>query len=145
MLRIAVLLCAASLTLGFYRCSNGRSNPQVNTLSPGEYSYTARDSGGKTVIAGTLKLTDVKGESIKGTWNLKQVGPGDKLGPQVGTGDFVGQIGQEGNISINLNPNWADNNIFLNGKFQKGELTGDWHFSTFAGPTTKGTFTIKRK
>jgi hypothetical protein len=145
MLRVAILLFAASLTLGFFRCSNGEPNPPSNSFSPGDYAYSGLDSNGKQVISGTLKLVEVKDGRIKGTWDLKQVGPGEKLGPQIGTGDFAGTIGQDGGIYIDLNPGTADNNIFLNGKFENGELRGNWHYSTFAGPTTKGIFTARRK
>jgi hypothetical protein len=143
-MRIAIMLLAASMSLGFFRCSNG-SPAQPDTFGPGTYEYSGFDSGGKKVISGKLVLTEIKGRSIKGTWDLKQVGPGEKLGPQIGTGDFAGSIEADGAININLNPNWADNNIFLNGRFVNGELKGDWHFSTFVGPTTKGTFVAKKK
>lgn len=145
MLRIAIVFLVASTSLGFFRCSGGGGNSPSNSFSPGDYAYSGFDSNGKQIIGGTLKLVEIKGREIKGTWELKQVGAGEKLGPQVGTGEFMGSVEQDGAISINLNPSWADNNIFLNGKFQNGELKGTWYYSTFGGPSTKGTFTAKKK
>lgn len=142
-MRFAILALALASTFGLFRCSSG-GPPPPTTFAVGAYEYTGLDSSGKKVVAGTLNLTEIKDKSIKGTWELKQVADGSKLGPQTGSGDFSGESGPDG-ININLNPNTADNNVFLNGKFENGELRGTWTYSTFVGPTTKGTFTAKKK
>src|SRR4029079_15104271 len=115
-----------------------------DSFTPGSYEYSGYDEAGKKVISGRLNLTEIKGQDTKGKWELKQVGKAGKLGPQVGTGNLVGQV-ESNQVNINLNPDWNDNNIFLSSKFAKGELRGDWHFSTFAGAASKGTFVAKKK
>ena len=69
------------------------------------------------VVSGRLELTWTN-DVISGNWAFAYVGPGDpetaehRLGPQIGQGRLEGW--KHGNtLSINLNPGWADNNVFL--------------------------------
>jgi hypothetical protein len=143
-MRIAFLIVTLAMSLSLYKCANGGGAPASDSFAVGAYEYSGYDEAGKKVISGRLNLTEIKGQDIKGTWELKQVGAAEKIGPQVGTGNFVGQV-ESNRVNINLNPDWNDNNIFLSGNFEKGELRGDWHFSTFAGAASKGTFVAKKK
>ena len=116
----------------------GKVNNEFSYPTTG-YSYKAYNSKGDLVVEGTLKLTVTKEGDVSGTWTLAKKGQSDNVGPQVGSGSLSGK--RDGSsISINLNPGWADNNVFLNGKIEGTAITGTWSWSTFAGPTSEGRF-----
>ncbi|MBI3578064.1 MAG: hypothetical protein HY089_01470 [Ignavibacteriales bacterium] len=116
----------------------GKINDQINYPTNG-YTYKAYDSNGNVVVEGTFSLTINKAGEVSGSWAFEKRGQSDKIGPQVGTGSLNGK--KDGSaISINLNPGWADNNVFLNGKIENGKITGKWSWSTFIGPTSEGNF-----
>jgi hypothetical protein len=112
--------------------------------TPAAYSYRAYDSGGSLAIVGTLTLVLADSAAIGGTWTLEQVLTGGKVGPQVGTGKLAGTISGT-SIWVNLNPNWADNNVFLQGTIDDGRISGKWMWSTFVGNTAEGTFEAVEK
>lgn len=120
----------------------------------GSYDYTARSNGGEVLVTGTLDLDYSESVAADGTvaitghWDLQRRGPGEDVGPQVGEGDLDGTVDSDGNVWINLNPDWADNNVFLSGSFsgeQFGDFEGTWSYSTFIGHTNGGTFTAVRR
>lgn len=116
----------------------GKVNIEFSYPTTG-YSYKAYNSKGDLVVEGTLKLTITKDGDVSGTWTLAKKGQSDSVGPQVGTGMLDGK--KDGaTININLNPGWADNNVFLNGKIENGKIIGKWSWSTFIGPTSEGNF-----
>lgn len=43
-------------------------------------------------------------------------------------------------VTVNLNPQWVDNNVFLSGSFDKDRFSGTWMWSTFVGSTAEGKF-----
>ncbi|MEO6391324.1 MAG: hypothetical protein ABIP75_05685 [Pyrinomonadaceae bacterium] len=144
-MRFAIMIISVAMALSFFKCGNGAGTPTANSFTPGVYEYTGFDTSGKKVISGRLELKEIKDRSLKGTWQLTKVGSDDiKLGPQVGTGEFVGSY-EEKRVDLNLNPFMADNNVFIAGQMENGELKGSWSYSGFAGPITKGTFVAKRK
>lgn len=103
------------------------------------YSYKAYNAKGDIVVEGTMRLTTNKSGEASGSWIFEKRGQSDNIGPQVGTGSLSGN--KDGSaISINLNPGWADNNVFLNGKIENGKIIGKWSWTTFIGPTSEGQF-----
>jgi hypothetical protein len=126
----------------------------VDLQDGGSYIYTAWSQGGEVVVSGTFDLifgerTEADGTiTISGDWQLQRVGGGGReVGPQVGEGEMRGTIDNDGNLSINLNPDWADNNVFLSGHFSDerfGDFEGMWSYATFAGHTAGGTFRAER-
>jgi hypothetical protein len=46
----------------------------------------------------------------------------------------AGSIRKDGSVWINLNPEWDDSNITLNGDFEGRRLEGEWQYVGFAGP-----------
>lgn len=123
------------------------------TLSPaggdpsGAYGYVAR-SGLTPVVTGTVTLA-VDGDSVvTGTWQLQRVPGSDttiQVGPQLGAGTLAGRLSVSGLVAVDLNPGWADNNVFLVlGGATRDRLTGTWSHSTLIGPVAGGPAELQR-
>ena len=133
----AVLLAATTF------CDKLPINPPSDGPK-GSFSYTAFDSTGTAVVSGWFTMVKLDSISFSGEWHFKQIAESHELGPQVGIGSLVG--GNQGTVVwINLNPQMADNNVFLQGKLMDDVYKGEWMWSTFIGPTTGGRFTAVRK
>jgi hypothetical protein len=61
------------------------------------------------------------------------------IGPQVGEGSLIGSI-INSSISIELNPQFRDNNLGLAGTINDNIIEGKWYWSSFPGLTNWGTF-----
>ena len=120
----------------------------TGTLLPGgipaTFRYKGYDANGSLVVTGTMNLIVAADSSVSGTWTLDAVSSSNKIGPQVGSGTLVGSV-FNGSIAINLNPGWADNNIFLFGTIAQDRFAGRWTWDTFAGPTASGMFEATKK
>jgi uncharacterized protein YceK len=132
---VALLLCA--LLAG---CSNVGEDDS-GLPEGGRYAYTAYDSDGTAVVKGTLALdlrevfTDERNRFlIEGTRDLEQIGPVAYADQHAGEGSVAGSIRKDGSVWINLNPEWNDSNITLNGDFEGRRLEGEWQYVGFAGP-----------
>ena len=134
MLKKLIFIVIPLLLLTF--CDKGTIRPQEN----GAYFYTAYDSLGTKIVSGILWLQFSSSGSISGSWYLQKTDDNDNIGPQTGRGKLLGSK-RDSKIWINLNPDWADNNVHLWGKAEDGAISGDWIFSTFIGATNRGTFT----
>jgi hypothetical protein len=111
---------------------------------PGTYSYKGYNADGSLMVTGTMIFVVASDSSVSGTWTFVAVSSSDKVGPQVGSGRLVGAM-RNGTVSINLNPGWADNNIFLVGTLGPDRFSGTWTWATFAGPTASGMFDASKK
>jgi hypothetical protein len=107
--------------------------------SPISYSYRGYNSKGVLVIVGSMTLAMSDSSTVRGTWKLDCIAQGEKVGPQTGSGTLAGII-REAGVMVNLNPGWADNNVYLTGSFDKDRFIGTWMWSTYVGPTSQGTF-----
>jgi hypothetical protein len=107
--------------------------------SPTSYSYRGYNSKGLLVVVGSMTLALTDSQTVSGTWRLECVAPGENVGPQTGSGTLRGSI-QGARVMVDLNPGWADNNVFLSGSFDKDRFSGTWMWSTFVGPTSEGKF-----
>ena len=104
------------------------------------YGYKAYDAVGSLVVTGRMDVSLSSDSTISGGWNFVAAGKdGSVIGPQVGSGKLVGSV-QNNRWFINLNPEWVDNNVFLNGSLGDEGIGGIWNWSTFKGPTASGTF-----
>jgi hypothetical protein len=135
-----LLLAAACFILG---CKDA-GVPVTDVPGPRtSYQYEGYDSKGTLVVTGVITLSYADSVTITGEWAFEKVGPSDGIGPQIGAGLLSGMAhGPE--ISINLNPGWADNNVILSGKIEGDRIQGKWTWVTFVGPTTEGTFTATK-
>lgn len=113
------------------------------------YRYTAYDGDGETVVTGTLYLVHVPSDvmdepdRLQGRWELEATA--ENIGPQDGEGTLNGTV-EDGAFAINLNPEMADDNVFLQGRFEddRARMVGLWSHTTFIGPAAGGTFEAER-
>ena len=130
-----IFIFLVSMALLFVSCKNGALQPENESA----YWYTAYDSLGAKIVTGFLWLEFASSGSVTGHWCLQKIGNPDNIGPQTGTGKLTGNL-QDSEIWINLNPDWADNNVNLTGKIEGTEIRGDWTYSGFVGMINHGTF-----
>ena len=111
------------------------------------YAYRAFDTLHYEIVSGWLGMNDpdLMGQ-FTGAWSIRknncQPWPVD-IGPQEGDGVLNGQIDGD-KISIELNPDMADNNVTLVADTASEGLHGIWSFSTFVGEVNRGTFSTYR-
>ena len=113
----------------------------------GAYEYVAR-SGLTPVVTGTVTLLVDEDSAVTGIWELRRVPGTDttiQVGPQLGSGTLAGRLTASGIVAVDLNPGWADNNVFLAlGGATRDRLTGTWDHSTFIGPVAGGPVELQR-
>lgn len=123
-------------------CEGGFAPPQDGEEQT--WQYTAYSTSGTAVVSGTLRVR-AEGRDFTGSWATVLLQPNADVGPQVGTGDLRGSWDIEGQtILFDLNPGWADNNVFLVGTPDGDLLRGTWSHSTLLGERVRGEF-IARK
>lgn len=134
------------LTLAFSLsgCASLKAVKQAKPFPLGDYSYTGYDRNGKKIVEGSISITSLEKDSIRGEWRLEQVGQAEHIGPQVGAGALTGTVA-ESSVYINLNPNMADNNVNLVGQIDKGRYSGKWSYNGYAGSMNYGTFEATAK
>jgi hypothetical protein len=142
------------LMLSFYvlGCSQPKYIEPTKPFPVGDYQYTGYDKGGVKLVEGQLSITSVESRrvqseeqiQVKGNWQLNKVGDQERIGPQVGAGELIGSI-IKGELYLNLNPNMADNNVFLRGTIEGKRFHGTWSFKGYAGAINEGTFGAIRK
>ena len=112
----------------------------------GVYSYLAQ-IGNAPVVEGRLTLVVADDSSVTGTWELQRVPASDTtitVGPQLGSGTLRGQLAASG-LWLDLNPGWADNNVFLSLSSQTAaSLAGLWDHSTLLGSVAGGPVWLRR-
>jgi len=131
-----ILFLAAFTFLFFYSC--GDDSPTNSSMKT--YKYSGYDSTGNKIISGYLWIDSFDSTVVKGKWDFKQVSNEENLGPQIGKGNFEGIKDSQGSMSLNLNPEWIDNNVFLIGSFQNSHYNGDWNYVGFPGVINSGSF-----
>lgn len=122
------------------RCSE---KEKTDNLS-GTYDYTGYNADDVVIISGILQLDLSDSANVKGTWQLNQVGEESNTGPQVGAGNLEGGFNND-LLMLDLNPGWADNNVFLIGRFEDNTFSGTWEYSGFAGVINQGNFTAAKE
>ena len=116
----------------------------VDSLSNGNYNYTAYDSLGIVVAEGKLFFKFQDSSNVKGEWEIKKVGNPQNIGPQIGKGKLEGEL-TDGQLMIGLNPDYVDNNVTLVGEIENNIYSGSWFYSSFIGLTNYGLFEAKKK
>ena len=140
MLRIIFIIIL--LLLIFNACKQ-TSETVVFDVPQGSYAYFAYDTSSTLVAKGWYKFEYVDSVNIRGNWDLNKIGNPGNIGPQDGEGELIGTV-TDTSICINLQPNFADNNIFLTGKFHNKYIYGKWQWATFVGITSWGSFNSKK-
>ena len=113
-------------------------------LIEGTYNYFAYDSNDQLIVTGTLIISQIDSTQIQGSWQLVAVNNAQKTGPQNGSGSLSGVL-KKGAVSINLNPNFVDNNVVLQGTMSSAGFNGKWEWIGFAGVLNSGSFNAVRK
>ena len=107
------------------------------------YQYSGYDTLGVQIIEGSLFFEYGDSSSISGAWNFNVIGSPENIGPQTGEGEYIGTV-ENNQLWINLNPEWADNNVHLDGTIDGNKITGNWVYSGFAGSMNHGTFSAEK-
>jgi hypothetical protein len=138
-MRLATLLLGSALLTA---CEGGFVAPRDGEEQTWE--YTAYSAAGAPVVSGTF-VVRAEGRDFTGTWATALLQPNANVGPQVGTGELRGSWDIEGqSIFFDLNPGWADNNVFLVGEPIGDALSGTWSHSTLLGNVAEGTFLARK-
>ena len=111
-----------------------------SSSSTNDYKYTGYDSEGNIIILGIITIGQDTASVVTGTWEFVPIGNCDNVGPQLGTGNYVGSFDAGNILRISLNPGFADSNVFLDGDFENGHYAGTWRYYSFVGLTNHGTF-----
>ena len=136
-----VILCIALASfLIFSSCSDDSPTNSSSTT----YKYTGYSENGSIIISAYLWVDSVDSSIITGGWDLIRVGNEENLGPQIGKGNFEGIKDSQGCMSLNLNPEWVDNNVFLIGSLLNSSYSGDWNYVGYPGVINSGTFEAKQ-
>ncbi len=114
-----------------------------NIESKNTYQYSGYDTLGVQIIEGSLLFNYGNSTSISGEWNFNVIGTPDNIGPQTGEGEYIGIV-EDNELWINLNPEWADNNVNLEGNIDGNKIIGNWMYSSFSGVMNYGTFIAKK-
>ena len=103
------------------------------------WEYTAYDFNNTAVVSGTF-IVRAEGPSISPEPGKPQLlKPDAEVGPQVGTGDLRGEWDVEGqSIFFDMNPGWADNNVFLVGHAGRQHAPGQLVALDAAGGPDRG-------
>ena len=122
----------------------GCSDDDESSNPTGPYRYTAFLNN-VPVVEGTIQIDSLNTQNVSGHWDFHAVGEErNDVGPQIGSGNFTGSFDGAA-VSINLNPEMADNNVILNGTFTGNTIRGEWSFSGFAGVINHGPFMAQRE
>ena len=138
-MRPLILIAATALLAA---CEGGFTPPQDGEEQT--WRYTAYSTSGSAVVSGTFQVR-AEGRDFTGSWATVLLEPNAEVGPQVGTGELRGSWDIEGqSIHFDMNPGWADNNVFLVGTPEGDGLRGTWSYSTLLGHRTGGEFVARR-
>jgi hypothetical protein len=118
------------------------------------WHYTAWDDSGMVAAEGCMRLTFTAREGtnpseydVAGHRCITVRCQADAGSAHQGSNDVGGRLDATGQLSLNLNADWADFNIFLNGAMSDVNTTvisGTWGESWFTGPVAGGTFLMER-
>ena len=131
-------------SLASFNCSNPVENKDGVYFPGGKYYYSGFDSAGILVSQGWFSIEYTDSVNFTGTWQIDKLMPNADIGPQTGSGELIGNLDSL-TVSIGLNPDMVDNNVFLRGTYMEQEgLSGEWTYSGFPGILNRGTFKAYR-
>jgi hypothetical protein len=121
-----LLLLAGFFALVGFVCED--SGTSYDGICLGTFKYSAFDTLGSVVTTGTLTL--YRNDSrLNGSWSFAQGGSGELLGSLT-----------DGQIFLDLNPQFRDNNLLLQGTFTGNKFSGSWSTTGVAGVMATGSF-----
>ena len=98
----------------------------------GTYDLQARDDAGNLVFEGTISLTSVSGEEVRG--DCKVVKVTESFGFSKDPGRCEGTRSGD-KIFLDLAPGVDDAGVDLEGVWRDGHIEGTWRVRSFAGAT----------
>jgi hypothetical protein len=116
----------------------------TNSISKGALQYTSYDSSGTPLVNGWFTMNFSDSVTISGEWHFKPIGNPKNIGPQTGDGNLVGGV-RNGQVWVELNPQFMDNNLRLSGTLQGNRYSGQWTWISFIGITNAGSFEAVKK
>jgi hypothetical protein len=137
MRRLLVLLVLFSILTG---CNKDN---RVQSVPSRTFQYLAFDTIGSLIVNGWMTMSIQDSSHITGEWHFKKVGNPQNIGPQTGDGTLSGGF-DNGQLRINLNPNYVDNNVVLQGQMQSTTYNGTWIWSGYPGLLNRGNFHAMR-
>jgi len=117
----------------------GCTESPTESLPTDAFVYTSYDTTGTAIVNGWFTMTISDSGAISGEWHFNPIGNPQNIGPQTGEGNLIGSI-YENNIWIELNPQYADNNLQLTGTLEGDRYAGEWMSIGFPGVTNHGSF-----
>lgn len=143
MKRIYPLILFINLSLLFNSCD--RNNPLCGLKIPeGAFTYIGYDSTDIKIVKGWIKINFDDSTTISGEWELDKIGDLQNIGPQLGSGQLIGSV-QDSQLFLNLNPQYADNNVFLICPYNNQKLIGKWNYVGFPGIINYGCFVAEKQ
>jgi hypothetical protein len=131
------ILLAPVLLLACSSAPDGRPDRPA-----GDFLYSAMSATGQPLLTGHLRVAFPTDSTLTGTWTIAWLPGADTtapVGPQVGSGVLLGS--RSGDLFVvQLNPTYADNNVALLAVPTTDGYSGQWEWSTLAGPASGGAF-----
>lgn len=115
-----------------------KENP-AEAVPVGAFQYRAYDTNGTLIIQGWMTLNTSDSAHVRGEWHFNKVGNPSNIGPHFGDDSLSGGFYQS-RLSLNLNRQFADNNVILIGEITNLSFKGDWKWIGFPGQLNHGTF-----
>ena len=116
-------------------------------LGTHSFRYSALSSEGKPLLTGQLAFRFIDNSTVAGTWTIGWADGADTtavVGPQIGSGLLVGTR-RGAMLAIQLNPDYADNNVGLEAIRTSRGYAGHWVWTAITGPRTSGRFAAERE
>jgi hypothetical protein len=111
----------------------------IESGPPGSFTYQSFDTLGNMLVTGWFTFQFVDSVHIEGSWHLEKFSNQNNIGPQIGDGKLKGGT-YDSSIWMELNPQFRDNNMHLEGTIYDNRIEGTWAWLTFVGTSNWGTF-----
>jgi hypothetical protein len=128
-----------AIALFFMNC-----NHPTDSIPKGALQYTSYDSSGTPLVTGWFTMNFSDSVTISGEWHFKPIDSPKNIGPQTGDGNLLGGV-HNGQVWVELNPQFVDNNLQLRGTLQGDRYFGRWIWTSYVGVTNAGSFEAIKK
>jgi len=145
MRQVCLAVLTAGIALGMLACGDEATDTTVGVSIDGQWQYTAWDTLGVQIVEGWFTIERQDKDELSGNWHFAEVGEPENIGPHVGEGFFVGNIGDGGDGHMELQPQNADNNLSLVGTWEPDRFVGEWNYVSFIGVANHGPFEAEFK
>ena len=127
--------------MGSSYCDRHRASPQSSVL--GQYELSAHDNSGQLVFTGTISLTSLEQNHLKGQCTIVR----EKNAPEGLRDESAGCGGMmDGKmVTIDSAPSLDDAGLLFEGQFNDDRITGIWRVEGFATSPPLGKFEAVKK